>query len=181
MADNNTQNIGFQKGNSYNPTGKGGFRDHPEHRNNGTWDVRKSFTYQMNKFKNMTVSEFLKWPDNCPNDIRTVAEDLAYQRVFNARKDLMEFKEVADRTEGKATQPIDHGLDDSVYDTISRLNGMRDDYGEYAKDGVAAVIAEQKVENGTPVQDQGQAGADSNIQAKPDATPVSDGQGRTQV
>ena len=67
----------------------------------------------MNRFKNMTVDELRDWNKNTPNSERTVAEDLAFARVFKAQKELSEFKEVADRTEGKAVQKIEHdgGID----------------------------------------------------------------------
>ena len=89
-----------------NPDGKGGFGDHPENRNNGTWDSKNTFSFQMSRFKNMTITELEKWNKETPKDVRTVAEDLAFHRVFNAQKDLKEFEVVADRTEGKAPQTM---------------------------------------------------------------------------
>lgn len=91
-----------------NPTGKGGFADHPEHRNPGGWDPKNTFSYQMNRFKNMTITELEEWNKNTPKNERTVAMDLAFKRVFNAQTDLNEYREVADRTEGKAPQTIFH-------------------------------------------------------------------------
>lgn len=90
-----------------NPTGKGGFGDHPENRNPGGWKKENTFSYQMNRFKNMTIDELDEWNRTTPKSKRTVAEDLAFNRIFNAREDLAEFKEVADRTEGKAKQVIE--------------------------------------------------------------------------
>ena len=89
-----------------NPDGKGGFGDNPQNRSNGTWDSKNTFSFQMNRFKNMTISELDFWNKNTPKEIRTVAEDLAFHRVFNAQKDLKEFEVVADRTEGKAPQTM---------------------------------------------------------------------------
>lgn len=92
-----------------NPTGKGGFQERPEDINrSGTWDPKNTFSYQMNRFKNMTIKELKEWQENTPEDVRTVAEDLAFKRVFAAQGDLKEFQEVADRTEGKPKQPIEH-------------------------------------------------------------------------
>lgn len=92
-----------------NPTGKGGFGDRPEDINaGGRPKNQESFTWWMNFFKNMNVKDFLSWGTATPEDERVVAADLAYNRVFNARKDLAEFKEVADRTEGRAPQTIFH-------------------------------------------------------------------------
>jgi len=62
----------------------------------------------MNYFKNLPVTEFLSWPKNNPEDKRSMASELAYTRVFMARKELKEFEVVADRTEGKAPQTIRH-------------------------------------------------------------------------
>lgn len=91
-----------------NPTGVGGFQDHPELINpGGRPKNQESFTYWMNHFKNMPVSEFLGWINSTPEDKRSIASDLAWNRVFAARKDLAEFKEVADRTEGRSRQPIE--------------------------------------------------------------------------
>ena len=91
-----------------NPQGKGGFQDHPELRNSGGRPKNdESFTYWMRVFKNMTVNEFLAWEKENPMDDRTVAASIAYIRVGKARADLAEFKEVADRTEGKSIQRVD--------------------------------------------------------------------------
>lgn len=91
-----------------NPEGKGGFQDHPELRNPGGRPKNdESFTYWMRTFKNMTVREFLAWERENPEDDRTVAASIAYARVGAARSDLAEFKEVADRTEGKSIQRVD--------------------------------------------------------------------------
>lgn len=88
-----------------NPTGKGGFKDNPQNANpGGRPKNQQSFTYWMNFFKNLPVSEFLQYQKTHPVEGRTVAEDIAFTRVVNARTDLQEFKEVADRTEGKAKQ-----------------------------------------------------------------------------
>ena len=89
-----------------NPTGKGGFRDHPELINaRGRPKNQESFTYWMNFFKNLTRVEFLKWLNAHPG--RTVAADLAYVRVKKARDNLKEFHEVANRTEGMPSQRTD--------------------------------------------------------------------------
>jgi len=91
-----------------NPTGKGGFKDHPELINpGGRPKNQESFSYWMNYFKNLPISEFLGWLKKNPEDVRTVAAELAYNRVFNAREDLTEFKEVANRTEGMPIQSTD--------------------------------------------------------------------------
>ena len=97
-----------------NPTGKGGFGEHPENRSDGRWDKRNSFSYWMNYFKAMTVKEFTDYKNTNPEDKRTVAETLAYTRVFKAREELREFEVVANRTEGMPKQSLDLGLDESI-------------------------------------------------------------------
>lgn len=98
---------GIKPGVRLNPTGKGGFGDHPENRSNGRWDKNNSFSYWFNFFKHLSVSEMKKWLEQNPEDKRTVAADLAYRRVYNSQKDLKEFQEVADRTEGRPRQTAD--------------------------------------------------------------------------
>jgi hypothetical protein len=96
------------KSNVPNPSGKGGFGDNPDHINpGGRPKNQESFTYWMNHFKNMPVKDFLAWIESTPEETRSIASDLAWNRVFAARKDLNEFKEVADRTEGRSRQPIE--------------------------------------------------------------------------
>jgi hypothetical protein len=91
-----------------NPTGKGGFGDHPENRSPGGWKPENTFSYQLNRFKNMTVSEFKKWQDANPEETRTMAEELAFKRILEARKYLKDFQEVANRTEGMPKQTTEN-------------------------------------------------------------------------
>jgi hypothetical protein len=111
------------RGGNHNPTGKGGFKDHPENSIRGLWDSRHSFKYWMQKFKTMTVGEFRDYEDNHPEDKRTVAESLAYARVHNARSDAADFDRVANRTEGMPTQPVDWH-DDKEIRTEEQLNDI---------------------------------------------------------
>jgi hypothetical protein len=90
-----------------NPNGNGGFKDNPENINvGGRPKNQESFTYWMNFFKNLTLDEFAKWQLDNPKNKRTVAANLAIQRMVNAQDNLKEFREVADRTEGRPRQPI---------------------------------------------------------------------------
>ena len=94
-----------------NPTGKGGFRDHPELINpGGRPKNQESFSYWMNFFKQLNTKSFLSWEKDNPN--HTMAASLAYARVFKSRSDLREFQEVANRTEGMPRQSIDVGNTD---------------------------------------------------------------------
>lgn len=104
------QNSGkFQPGNNMNPEGMGGFIEHPEHINyGGRPKNQNSFTYWLNFFKRLTVAEFDTWKErNAQYDI-SIAADIAYTRVSKAKDSLKEFREVADRTEGKAFQTVSH-------------------------------------------------------------------------
>ena len=89
-----------------NPTGIGGFRDHPELRSPGGWKKENTISYQYHRFINMPPDElkaFVKVPDN----EKTVAMDIAYRRVVASYKSLADVKEISDRTEGKAVQQME--------------------------------------------------------------------------
>lgn len=91
-----------------NPTGKGGFQERMEDINrSGNWNPRNTFKYQMNRFKNMTIQELQDWNRDCGKDIRTVAEDLAFNAVMKAREKIDYFKELSNRTEGMPKQSTD--------------------------------------------------------------------------
>ena len=62
------------------------------------------FGYWLQFFKDLTSKEFLDYAKNKDQDEMYVAEIIAYERVKNARTDLNEYKDLADRTEGKALQ-----------------------------------------------------------------------------
>lgn len=93
-------------GNNNNPTGKGGFQERPQDIARGRWSGETSISYNYNKLIRMTLTEITEWLENNPDDKRTMAQDLAYKAVLNARDDLAYLKEVTDRTEGKAQQNI---------------------------------------------------------------------------
>lgn len=117
MDNQTTEQVKIEEKRIPNPTGKGGFQEHPELINaGGRPKNQESFTYWFNFFKNLTGDELKQWAlDNTP-DNRTTAAHLAYMRIRNAEGSLKEFKEVADRTEGKPRQPI--GIDGEL---ISRV------------------------------------------------------------
>jgi len=99
MENNTTQQVG-------NPTGKGGFGDHPENRNPGGWKPEYTFSYQYRRFMNMTVEEFKQWKDVTADKDKTMVEELAYVAVLKARSDIRDRQEITDRTEGKAPQTV---------------------------------------------------------------------------
>lgn len=89
-----------------NPTGKGGFGDHPENRNPGGWKPEFTFSYQYKKFLNMPVDDFKEWKNKPENANRTMVEELAYNAVLKARTEFKERQEITDRVEGKAPQTV---------------------------------------------------------------------------
>lgn len=91
-----------------NPTGKGGFGDHPENRNPGGWRKEVSFSYQYKRFMAMTIDELAEWMKK-PMGEKTVVEELAHKAVARAKNSLADVKEITDRTEGKAPQFIGVG------------------------------------------------------------------------
>lgn len=72
----------------------------------GGWKKENVVSYQFKRFMNMSEQEFRDFSKRSKSDM-TMAERLAYNRVLAADKSLPDFKEVADRTEGKANQAID--------------------------------------------------------------------------
>lgn len=90
-----------------NPTGKGGFGDHPENRNPGGWKPEYTFSYQYRRFMNMTVKEFKQWKDKTSDKEKTMVEELAYVAVLKARTEFKERQEITNRTEGMPKQSID--------------------------------------------------------------------------
>lgn len=89
-----------------NPTGKGGFQDHPELRSSGHWKKENSVSHWMHIFLAMETEEFRQY-ENDPERKRCLAESIAYARCFNARADLRETEFLVNRTEGYPKQPID--------------------------------------------------------------------------
>lgn len=86
-----------------NPTGKGGFGDHPENRNPGGWNKEESISYQYNRIMRMSPDELEMFVPE------TVAQKIALQRITAAMTlaGLNDTKEITDRTEGKAPQSVD--------------------------------------------------------------------------
>ncbi len=82
------------------------FADRPQDISPGGWKKENVFSYQFKRFMNMSQDEFREFAKT-PTSKMTMAERLAYTRVLHADKSLPDFKEVADRTEGKAAQAVD--------------------------------------------------------------------------
>jgi len=100
-----------------NPTGKGGFGEHPENINKtGRPKNEQRFGYWLQFFKDLTNEQFYKYIEERPESQMYMAESIAYERVKKSKKNLSEYREVADRTEGRPKQTIEHegGVIESV-------------------------------------------------------------------
>lgn len=95
--------------NPRNPTGKGGFGEHPEHSARGRWSKENSYSYWLNYFKQLSVKEFGEYDKTNPEGERTMAQNLAYKRTkeLYENNDLKEFESNANRTEGMPKQAIE--------------------------------------------------------------------------
>lgn len=154
-----------------------GFDKHPENRSDGGWKKEDSISYQYNMLIRLSIDKFKKWLIDNPEDKRTMAQELAYQAVLNARKNIQYLKEVTDRIEGKAKQSIEHNIDNSITDI---LKGLNNDDAKYADELTAEdtnrIIEKQKLANEPSIQDQGQTGQFDNLQAQSDAEKIYKGQ-----
>lgn len=112
-----------------NPTGKGGFVDHPENRSSGTWRKEDSISYQYNKLMRMKPSELATF------EPETVAQDIALARIKEAKKvtGLSDAREITDRTEGKAPQYI--GIGDPTEAKKAMVEFINGDTDDTATDG----------------------------------------------
>jgi hypothetical protein len=90
-----------KEGDINNPSGKGGFADNPQNRANGRWSKDTSISYWYNHIIRLSVDDFNAFKPE------TVAQELAYNSVVEAKNELSYLKEVTDRTEGRAMQPTD--------------------------------------------------------------------------
>lgn len=106
-----------------NPTGKGGFQERPEDRSDGRWKKEDSISYQYNKLLRMPLDELEGFIP------QTAAQSVAKQRIKEMLEDnnetkggaLQVTKEVTDRIEGKAAQPIDFTNPDGSLNPYAKL------------------------------------------------------------
>lgn len=98
-----------------NPTGKGGFGDHPEHRSNGRWRPETSPGYVLNRLARLTAEEL---EAETEREDLTAVERLAIRQIQEALGEdldpLQRLKLVEalwDRTEGKPVARVDATVD----------------------------------------------------------------------
>ncbi len=114
----------FKVGNNANPEGKGGLQERPEDINrDGRPKNEQRFGYWLQFFKNLTSKEFKEYALTRSEDEMYVAEIIAYERVKASRKDLGEYKDLADRTEGRALQTMRHEGDLITGIKVEIVNG----------------------------------------------------------
>lgn len=128
MAGDNLQTLTTQQ--VPNPTGKGGFGDHPENRNPGGWKPENTLSYLYKFFFNMDTEKYKSWLKEHPD--HTVAQELAWNAVAKARSEFKYLSEVTDRTEGKAVQNVNMNVAD-VSAELDELESNYDKLGESAK------------------------------------------------
>lgn len=110
------------KGGNYNPTGKGGFKDNPQNINMGGKPKKQQlFSYWLAFFKDLSLNEFKDYTKHRKKGDMYVAEAIAYTRVQNSLKDLPEYKDLANRTEGMPKQTAEIKTDVTVYDALSKI------------------------------------------------------------
>lgn len=109
MIDKTTEQVIATKRNmNINPTGKGGFQDHPELINAGGRPKNSQrYDYWLQFFKDMDVEKFRAYSKSKPEAQMYVAEIQAYSRIAESLKDVKTWQVVADRTEGKAQMNVD--------------------------------------------------------------------------
>lgn len=107
-----------------NTKGVGGFGDNPQNINKGGRPKNdQRLGYWLQFFKNLSEEAFKGY--SAVGDKLFVkfekemfmAELIAYQRVQNSREDLAEYKDMADRTEGRPKQTFEH--EGSVVENVS--------------------------------------------------------------
>jgi hypothetical protein len=82
-----------------------GFHTNPENRSDGRWDKNNCYSYWLNFFMKLTLDEFKTYDPKKRKDM-TMAMCGAWARISKSYQ-LEEFREVADRTEGKPKQTTD--------------------------------------------------------------------------
>lgn len=113
--------MGVKKGMVNNPTGKGGFGDHPENACHGRWRKEDSYTYNVNKFGRMTDIELQEIILKSKAGELTQFQQAALKTVLDMKKDegWKKLVDTVDRVDGKALQPVEQTVNGYVPPTIN--------------------------------------------------------------
>lgn len=105
MADNNTADLTTKQVKTVpNPTGKGGFADHPENRNDR--GLIKTPTYWINHYGEMTAQEVVDRLKEEKGE-KTMFEEIALATLVGARTNSNERKDLINRVDGMPKQSTD--------------------------------------------------------------------------
>lgn len=112
--------MGVKKGMVNNPTGKGGFGDHPENACHGRWRKEDSYTYNVNKYGRMTDIELQEVILQAKGGELTQFQRAALQTVLDMQKreGWKKLVDTVDRVDGKALQPVEQTVNGYVPPTI---------------------------------------------------------------
>lgn len=123
--------MGAKKGTVNNPTGKGGFGDHPENACKGRWRKEDSYTYNVNKYGRMTDIELQEVILQAKGGELTQFQRAALQTVLDMQKreGWKKLVDTVDRVDGKALQPVEQTVNGYVPPTINIefVNGGEDE------------------------------------------------------
>lgn len=113
--------MGAKKGTVNNPTGKGGFGDHPENACKGRWRKEDSYTYNVNKYGRMTDIELQEVILQAKGGELTQFQRAALQTVLDMQKreGWKKLVDTVDRVDGKALQPVEQTVNGYVPPTIN--------------------------------------------------------------
>jgi hypothetical protein len=120
-----------------NPTGKGGFGDNPQNRNDR--GLAKTPIFYINHYGVQTVEEILKAIKK-PNSEKTVFENIALKSLSRAQYDQKERKDVMDRVDGTSVQRTEiTGKDGSALEVSTGLTAEQE---KAIRDKITEVVME---------------------------------------
>ena len=110
-----------KKGFVPNPTGKGGFGDHPENACKGRWRKEESYTYNVNLYGRMTDIELQEIILKSKAGELTQFQQAALKTVLDMKKEegWKKLVDTVDRIDGKALQPVEQTVNGYVPPTIN--------------------------------------------------------------
>lgn len=102
-----------KKGVVRNPTGKGGFGDHPENAAHGRWNSADSYSYNVQKYGRMTDIELQEIILKSKSGELTQFQKAALQTVLdmNDKDGWKKLVDTVDRCDGRAMQPVENHVE----------------------------------------------------------------------